>query len=351
MPDLAERFAENPLLTPADITPSAPGLKVECAFNPGAFRYGGRVGLVLRIAEFVPSTEEILRVPVLDPKAESGIRILDFDRNEPDADFHDQRKFDYRGVRYLTSLSHLRLAWSDDGINFKADPSPMISGEGPLEAFGVEDCRVTQVDSAGIYYLTFTEVSLSGVGVGLITTQDWQVFTRHGMILPPHNKDCALFPELIQGEFACLHRPSGVGLGGNYIWLARSRDGLHWGRHDCIMRTRPGHWDGARIGAGASPIRTDEGWLEIYHGADADGRYCLGAVLLDLDDPSQVKARSHDPIMEPTAPYEQQGFYGNCAFTNGHVMDGDGIVVYYGASDTVTCGARMSIDSILASLG
>ena len=104
------------------------------------------------------------------------------------------------------------------------------------------------------------------------------------------------------------------------------------------------------MGAGAAPICTEEGWLEIYHGADYQNRYCLGALLLDLNDPSKVIARSKEPIMEPVAPYEQTGFFGNVVFTNGHLVEGDKIRLYYGASDEVICRAELSIAEILRSL-
>ena len=104
------------------------------------------------------------------------------------------------------------------------------------------------------------------------------------------------------------------------------------------------------MGAGAAPIRTAQGWLEIYHGADAQNRYCLGALLLDLEEPWRILARSKDPIMEPTAEYERKGFFGNVIFNNGHVTDGDELTIYYGASDSIVCGARFSIRQILASL-
>jgi predicted GH43/DUF377 family glycosyl hydrolase len=113
-------------------------------------------------------------------------------------------------------------------------------------------------------------------------------------------------------------------------------------------------WDSARVGAGAAPIKTKEGWLEIYHGAEVLGehshRYCLGALLLDLDDPTKVIARSQEPIMEPLAEYERTGFFGNVVFTNGHVVKGDEILLYYGAADSYSCGARLSVASILSSL-
>jgi predicted GH43/DUF377 family glycosyl hydrolase len=116
------------------------------------------------------------------------------------------------------------------------------------------------------------------------------------------------------------------------------------------MKTRPNMWDCARIGAGASPIKTAKGWLEIYHGADFNHRYALGAVLFDLIDPSIVLARSIDPILQPEAAYELTGFFGNVVFTNGHIVDGDTLYMYYGASDEVICGATFSITQILDTL-
>jgi predicted GH43/DUF377 family glycosyl hydrolase len=109
-------------------------------------------------------------------------------------------------------------------------------------------------------------------------------------------------------------------------------------------------WDSQRIGAGGPPIKTDMGWLEIYHGADNNHRYCLGAFLLDKDDPTKVIARSEAPIMEPSKEYEKEGFFGNVVFTNGHLVDGDEITIYYGASDEVVCGAKLSIKEVLSTL-
>ncbi len=123
------------------------------------------------------------------------------------------------------------------------------------------------------------------------------------------------------------------------------------GHHKCIVQTRRGMWDSARVGAGASPIKTEKGWLEIYHGADHHNRYCLGALLLDLNNPSKVLARSQDPVMEPAMPLEKAGFFGNVVFTNGHLVSGDEIILYYGASDEVICEARLSVSGLLKHLG
>jgi predicted GH43/DUF377 family glycosyl hydrolase len=222
-------------------------------------------------------------------------------------------------------------------------------GQGELETFGVEDCRVTQIGDT--YYLTYSQASPHGVGVGLRSTTNWLEVRHQGMIFTTQNKDCAIFDAKIGGQYYALHRPSSPTFGGHYIWIAESPDLVHWGNHRCIAHSREGMWDAARIGAGAAPIRTQHGWLEIYHGAvDNPTRYCLGALLLDLDEPWKVLARSQDPIMEPVAEYEKVGFFGNVVFTNGHVADGDMLTVYYGASDSVICGAHFSIEKILRTL-
>ena len=349
MSDIAHRSSANPILRPADVKPSIDGLKVECLLNPGAFRYQNRIGLLLRVAERPPPEAGFVSTPLLDPNAPGGMRVLTIAADDPALKQTESRLFSYRGETYLTTLSHLRLAWSEDGTHFAVDKTPTLIGTGAHESFGVEDCRVTGI--GGTFYLTYTAVSPLGVAVGMCSTRDWQTFEHHGLVLPCHNKDCALFPEKIGGKYFMLHRPSAVdGIGGNYIWIARSPDLLHWGDHRCLATTRPGSWESARIGAGAAPIRTDAGWLEIYHAADAHHRYCLGALLLDLNDPCKVLARSREPIMTPSADYEQTGFFGNVVFTNGHLVSGDTVTVYYGASDEVICRADFSIKEILASL-
>jgi predicted GH43/DUF377 family glycosyl hydrolase len=347
MADIARRFAENPLLRPADIRPSMPGMQVECLLNPGAFRFNGKIWLLLRVAERPEQKPGKISFPILDASGQT--EILEFDANDPRLNRDDPRVVRFDGHDYLTTLSHLRLVSSNDGVHFQEVPAcAPIHGIGELETYGIEDCRVAQIGET--YHLTFTQVSEHGVGVGLRSTTDWRTFSRHGMILPPHNKDCAIFDERIGGKYYALHRPSSPAIGGNYIWLVESNDLVHWGRHRCLVHGRPGLWDSARVGAGAAPIRTNQGWLEIYHGATAENRYCLGALLLDLEAPWRVLARSREPIMEPIAEYEQTGFFGNVVFTNGHVVDGDTIALYYGASDTVVCGAHLSISEILAAL-
>jgi len=349
MKDIAKRFTTNPLLSPKDLPSSAQGLEITCLLNPGVFQFDGKIWLLVRVAERPHQKDNIISFPILTKTG--GIEIIEIPSDHPDLIATDARVISYKGVDYLTTLSHLRLLCSEDGHQFyEPENYPALVGEGMLETFGIEDCRVALID--GKYYLTFTSVSDNGVGVGLRTTTDWKTFEKHGMILPAHNKDCAIFEEKINGLYYALHRPSSVDIGGNYIWIASSPDAIHWGNHKCIIKTRKGFWDSKRVGAGAAPIKTDKGWLEIYHGANDKHQYCLGAFLMDLEDPSKVIARTEQPIMVPTAEYELHGFFGQVVFTNGHIVspDGETVTIYYGAADEFVCGAEISIKEIFSLL-
>lgn len=348
--DMAARFTGNPLIRAEDVKPSIEGFEVVSAFNPGAFSYNGKIGLVLRIAERPPVKAGSVESISLSSSGEFEVET--FDLSTPGLKTGDSREFSYRGKNYLTTISHFRLAWSDNGEDFVVEDQPMFTGETEYETLGIEDARVTELE--GTFYLTYTAVSRNGYGVGMRSTTDWKTFKKHGVVIPPFNKDAALFPEKINGSYYLLHRPTGTGLGGPYMWIAKSPDLIHWGEHKCVAQTRADKWDSARVGAGSAPIKTSAGWLEIYHGAEVvsefSHRYSLGAILLDLNDPSKVIARSEESIMSPQANYEIEGFFGNVVFSNGQVVRGDEILLYYGAADSYSCGARFSISTILASL-
>jgi predicted GH43/DUF377 family glycosyl hydrolase len=347
MKDLAERFKENPLLIPKNLMSSQPEQQIISLLNPGVFFFDEKTWLLVRVAESLPQKDNVVFVPVED--SEGQTTFIEVSHAHPELLFNDARKFTYQGLDYLTTKSHLQLLASTDGIHFEPQKGYLpLMGSGKLENFGIEDCRVSLLEHT--YYLTYTAVSSSGVGVGLRTTRDWKNFEHKGMILPPHNKDCAIFEEKVNGLMYCFHRPSSIDLGGNFIWLASSPDGIHWGNHQCLIKTRPALWDNARVGAGAAPIKTSEGWLSIYHGANEQHQYCLGAFLLDLENPSKVLSRTIEPIMVPTENYEISGFFGFVVFTNGHIVNGDQLTIYYGAADEFVCGATFSITAIISSL-
>lgn len=347
MTDIAYRFPENPILTPEDLSPSQEGLIILCLFNPGVFSFEGKIWVLARVAESTAQKPGILSFPFLNNKGK--IEIVEVLLNDPTLIANDPRKISYKGVGYLTTISHLRLLCSNNGIDFyEPEGYDLLKGQGAQENFGIEDCRVTKIEDT--FYLTYTAVSDKGIGVGLRLTKDWKNFEHKGMIFPPQNKDCAIFQEKINNKFYALHRPSGIEIGGEYIWLAESLDGLHWGNHQCIVKTRTGFWDSERVGAGAAPIKTPYGWLEIYHGADAEHHYALGAFLMDLDNPAKILSRTVHPIMIPSENYELNGFLGHVVFTNGHIVNGDEVTLYYGAADQSICGAKFSVKEILSLL-
>jgi predicted GH43/DUF377 family glycosyl hydrolase len=171
-----------------------------------------------------------------------------------------------------------------------------------------------------------------------------------GNIFHPDNKDTTIFPQKVNGLYYALHRPSTSEYAKPNMWIAESPDLYHWGNHRLVAAVREGAWDSTRMGASCVPILTEKGWLEIYHGADESNCYCLGAMLLEKDEPWKVIARSSVPILEPTESYEVEGYFGNVVFGCGLVQDGDNINIYYGAADTCVCLAIASISSILKEL-
>jgi predicted GH43/DUF377 family glycosyl hydrolase len=343
------RAPQNPILTPAMITPSQRDLRVVGVFNPAAIRVGDEVVLLVRVAEapHEGASGEVL-APVFD--ARSGrLEIRRWAAGTPGLDTTDPRVIVHEGRSWLTSISHLRVARSRDGISFEVEETPAMQAESELESFGVEDARITQLD--GRYWINYTAVSPYGIATALASTTDFRTFERHGIIFPPNNRDVTIFPERIGGRVAALHRPMPETIGEPAIWYASSPDMLDWGDHRFVAGSRPGGWDGAKIGGGAVPFRTDDGWLAVYHGVrESPTEYALGALLLAADDPSVVLARSRSPILAPESPYERKGFFDGVVFTCGLVGEGDGVRVYYGAADGVTAVADLSLPDIMSDL-
>jgi len=214
--------------------------------------------------------------------------------------------------------------------------------------FGIEDPRISLIE--GTYYINYVGVSPCGVTTCLASTKDFISFERHGVIFCPENKDVAIFPEKVNGRYYALHRPFSPLFKRNDIWIGESSDLICWGNHHCLMGPRADCWDEVKIGAGAVPFKIDDGWLEVYHGADRNGRYCLGAVLLDAEQPGKIIARADKPILEPEADYEREGFFGNAVFSCGLLCEEGKLKIYYGASDTSICYAELSLEETIESL-
>ncbi len=342
------RSPQNPIIRPQDIKPSREDFEVLCVLNAGVARFAGETILLLRVAEKpVNNDSDVVSTAVYDVTAGRFV-IVEFSKSDPQTDLSDPRLIVRPGQTYLTSISHLRLARSTDGINFEIDQKPTVLPTAPYETFGIEDPRITLID--GTYYITYVAVSPYGVTTCLITTEDFVSFNRKGVIFCPENKDVVLLPEKVSGKYYALHRPVSPLFNKHEMWIAESLDLCCWGNHRCLMSPRINYWDEIKIGAGAVPFRVPEGWLEIYHGADRNSRYSLGAVLLDGREPWKVIARTDKPILEPRTVYEQEGFFGNVVFTCGLLCEDGKLMVYYGAADTTICCARFSLENIIESL-
>ncbi len=252
-----------------------------------------------------------------------------------------------------TGRSIIGLAESDDGFNFRprAKPFMLPAKEPPFseyEQFGVEDPRITPLE--GGYYITYSAYSPHGVRTGLAKTTNFESVERIAFITQADCRNTVLFPEKIKGRYARLDRPH-CDINPWSIWISFSPDLRHWGESTVVIKPVQYHWDEMKIGPGAPPIRTEKGWLNIYHGVFqtmAGCVYRLGAALHKLDDPAQVLGVANRWILQPEDQWERVGYVNNVVFTCGAVAEDDGTLkLYWGAADTVVCAGTARIDELV----
>jgi len=301
-PELFVRYEGNPILSAADWP-----YTVNAVFNPAATRFGSETILLVRVED------------------RSGI-------------------------------SHLCVARSADGVrNWTIDPDrrllPDVDSE--AERFGIEDARITLCGDE--YMIVYTGYSNAGPLVRLASTRDFETFESQGTVMPPEDKDAALFPQTFDGRWALIHRPVATQpRQAAHIWLSWSRDLHYWGDHAVLLPAREGAWwDAHKVGLCPPPLLTERGWLLLYHGVRvtaAGSIYRLGLALLDADRPNRVLARSTEWIFGPDAPYERAGDVPDVVFPCGWLLqdDGDTVRLYYGAADTSVCLADGSLAALLA---
>jgi predicted GH43/DUF377 family glycosyl hydrolase len=299
---LFQRSPANPILT-AEHTP----YPANSVFNPGAARVGDETVLLVRIED-------------------------------------------------LRGISQLHVARSRDGISgWQFDAEPLLRSDVeryPEEFWGCEDPRLTWLPEREEWAIAYTAYSTRGPLVSLATTRDFRSVTRLGPVMPPEDKDAAMFPHRFGGRWAMIHRPSPL-RGGAHMWMSFSPDLRHWGDHTLLLEARDGAWwDAGKIGLGPPPLETSEGWLVMYHGvhATSDGPiYRVGLALLALDDPGTVLHRTDEWVFGPAAPYEVTGDVGRVVFPCGWVHDPatDLLHLYYGAADTVIAMASAPFAEVL----
>jgi predicted GH43/DUF377 family glycosyl hydrolase len=258
-------------------------------------------------------------------------------------------------VEDRSGLSHLCAARSVNGVDgWIIDGEPTLRADPanyPEELWGIEDPRITFVPDLGRYAIAYTAFSRGGPGVAIALTEDFRTFKRCGLVMQPDDKDAALLPRRIDGNYALLHRP--MADSGAHIWISYSPDLRNWGGHKLVLAARRGAWwDANKVGLSPPLIETPRGWLMLYHGVrqTASGAlYRLGVALLDLERPEICLLRGNQWIFGPETRYEREGDVGNVAFPCGYTIgaDDDTINLYYGAADTRLALATGSIRQLL----
>ena len=293
------KYIKNPIITKNDVP-----FKVNSIFNPGAVKYEDKYLLLCR-------------------------------------------------VEMPNGRSSFVLAESNDGYDFTVANKPCLTPEDHKECYeyvkwGIEDPRIIPIGDK--YYLTYTGYSKYEPLVILAETKNFKNFIIHGPITEPSNKDCAIFPEKIDGYYWKVDRPTAGNR--NDIWISKSPDLLHWGEYKLLSEPTLGTWEHHKIGASSTPLKTKEGWLILYHGVRIFGSsmiYKLGVMLLDINKPWIVKGRSKEPIISPEYDYERVGDVGNVTFSNGWIVGPDGEVrIYYSGADINICVATTSINNLLS---
>lgn len=253
-------------------------------------------------------------------------------------------------------ISHLTVARSPNGASdWSIDPAPLLAPDGAVsEQWGFEDPRVVWVDELGRWVITCTAYGPAGPAVFLASTTDFSSVERHGIVRHPEDKNAALLPSRIGDRWVLFHRPK-TQFGGarGEIMLSRSDDLVSWSAPEEVLQPREGAWwDSLRIGLGPPPLRTEHGWLLVYHGVKetvAGEIYRVGLALLDLDEPTRVLRRLPGWVLAPLAPYERTGDVPNVVFPCGLVHDrsSDEIRLYYGAADSSISLASARLRDVL----
>ena len=309
------RKLDKPVLTKADIPYPA-----ELVFNAGVCKYGGRYVMVFR----------------------------------NDYGAFDGRKFEG---------TNLGIAFSDDGISWETGENTVsLLGSNP-EIKRIYDPRLTVID--GEIFICFACDIYHGLmgGVGkLHDFKDIEILS----LLPPDNRNLALFPEKINGNYVLLERPMPVYSRGRDLfdmWVCESPDLIHWGNHRLIMGVEDVPFADNKIGPAAPPVKTDKGWLTLFHAVELDSSrgkngwedkwqkiYRAGIMLLDPANPSEIIGMSDEPLIVCDRDYElDNGFRRDVIFPGGMILEDSGEVkIYYGASDTVECLALADVNDLIS---
>ncbi|MDA3938299.1 MAG: glycosidase [Spirochaetia bacterium] len=240
-------------------------------------------------------------------------------------------------------ISRLGHAVSSDGLHFERQKKPLLTNEGEQELRGLEDPRIVKIEDT--FYMMYTGYRGKTPGdyrICLASSIDLVNWKRHGIVLDEPNKDASLFPEKINGRFCMFHRRDPD------IWIVYSDNLKSWTDHTRIMEpVLSSKWESKKIGIAGPPIKTNDGWLLIYHGVSHNSVYTLGIALLDLSDPSKVLFRQSEPLLEPELQWEKEGCVPNVVFSCGQIETRGSLFVYYAGADTVIGVAKIDKKDII----
>lgn len=215
-----------------------------------------------------------------------------------------------------------------------------------VESNGMEDARFVRFteDDVVTYHATYTAFDGTSIVQQLLTTADLRVFQASPLRgAASANKGLALFPRRIDGRFVALCRHDGASNA-----VATSDDINEWSTAT-PLKWSPEVWEAVQVGNCGPPIETDEGWLALTHGVGPMRTYSLGALLLDLDDPTIIRGRLRRPLLSPT-PDEQNGYVPNVVYTCGALRHGDNLMIPFGVGDTSISVATASVSELIAAL-
>lgn len=258
----------------------------------------------------------------------------------------------FRGEQ-TNGIPYVYLGHSTDAIHWTFDEEkvPFTDENGkPFMPVYAYDPRLVKVEDT--YYIIWCG-DFYGASIGLAKTKDFKTFTRMENPFIPFNRNAVLFPRKVNGKFLMLSRPSDSGhTPFGDIFLSESPDMVYWGRHRHVMGRSPEWWESVKIGGGAAPIETSEGWLLFYHGVSSTCNgfvYSIGGAILDIDEPSRVKYRCETFLLTPEEEYETRGFVPNVCFPCATICDPatGRIALYYGAADTNVGLAFTKLDDII----
>lgn len=245
----------------------------------------------------------------------------------------------FRGEQ-INGIPYIYLGRSQDGIHWSFDKNkiPFEDEDGnPFMPVYAYDPRLVKVEDT--YYIIWCQ-DFYGAAIGMAKTTDFKRFVRVENPFLPFNRNAVLFPRKLHGNFVMLSRPSDSGhTPFGDIFLSESPDLVYWGKHRHVMGKSDEWWQNLKIGGGAAPIETSEGWLLIYHGVTntCNGYvYSIGGAILDIDEPSKVKYRCENYLLTPEAWYEERGFVPNVTFPCATLQDAETnrLAIYYGAADS-----------------